>query len=82
MTRSCSCSRGDPRADPDVSSRHNSPQIVATFDGTSADVFGEDHRPSHGEDRAVLGVVKALAALDPAGFGLDPASAQLEVAFM
>jgi hypothetical protein len=31
-----------------------------------------------GQDRAVLGVVKALAALDPAGGGLDDASAQLE----
>ena len=28
--------------------------------------------------RAVLDVVKALAALDPAGFGLDDACAQLE----
>jgi hypothetical protein len=30
----------------------------------------------------VLGVVKALASLDPSGFGLDAASAQLEVALM
>ena len=35
-------------------------------------------RPSHGQRRAVLDVVKALAALDPAGFGLDDACAQLE----
>jgi hypothetical protein len=49
---------------------------------TSDDAFGEDHRPSHGEDRSVLGAVKALAALDPAGCGLDDASAQLEVALM
>ena len=35
-----------------------------------------DHH--HDQDRAVLGVVKALAALDPAGCGLDDASAQLE----
>jgi hypothetical protein len=33
-------------------------------------------------DQAVLRVVKALAALDPAGCGLDDASAQLEVALM
>ena len=30
-------------------------------------------RPSHDHRRAVLDVVKALAALDPAGFGLDDA---------
>ena len=36
------------------------------------------HRPSHDQRRAVLGIVKALAALDPAGFGLDDACAQLE----
>ena len=36
------------------------------------------HRPSHDQRRAVLDVVKALAALDPAGFGLDDACAQLE----
>jgi hypothetical protein len=30
------------------------------------------------QDRAVLGVIKALAALDPSGCGLDAASAQLE----
>ena len=30
----------------------------------------------------MLGVVKALAALDHAGYGLDGASAQLEVALM
>ena len=35
-------------------------------------------RPSHEQRRAVLDVVKALAALDPAGFGLDDACAQLE----
>ena len=35
-------------------------------------------RPSHDQRRAVLNVVKALAALDPAGFGLDDACAQLE----
>lgn len=35
-------------------------------------------RPSHRQRRAVLDVVKALAALDPAGFGLDDACAQLE----
>jgi hypothetical protein len=34
--------------------------------------------PSHDQHRAVLDVVKALAALDPAGFGLDDACAQLE----
>jgi hypothetical protein len=61
-----------------VSSRQNSNQILPTFGCTFCDAFGEDHRPSHGEDRAVLDVVKALASLDPAGFGLDAASAQLE----
>ena len=35
-------------------------------------------RPSHGQRRAVLDAVKALAALDPSGFGLDDACAQLE----
>jgi hypothetical protein len=30
----------------------------------------------------VLGVVKALAALDPAGYGLDGDSARLKVALM
>jgi hypothetical protein len=34
------------------------------------------------QDRAVLVAVKALAALDPAGFGLDATSAQLEAALM
>jgi hypothetical protein len=36
-----------------------------------------ERRPSHGQDRAVLDVVKALAALDPSGFGLDDICAQL-----
>src|SRR5687767_449346 len=35
-------------------------------------------QPSHDQDRVVLGAVKALAALDPTGYGLDGASAQLE----
>jgi len=35
-------------------------------------------RPPHDQRGAVLDVVKALAALDPAGFGLDDACAQLE----
>ncbi len=35
-------------------------------------------RPSHDQRRAVLDLVKALAALDPAGFGLGNACAQLE----
>jgi hypothetical protein len=35
-------------------------------------------RPSHDQRGAVLDVVKALAALDPAGYGLDDACAQLE----
>jgi hypothetical protein len=34
-------------------------------------------RPSHVQRRAVLSVVKALSALDPAGCGLDDASAPL-----
>jgi len=41
-------------------------------------ISAKKHRPSHEEDRAVLDVVKALAMLDPAGFGLDDACAQLE----
>jgi hypothetical protein len=32
----------------------------------------------HDQDRAVLDIVKALAALDPAGCGLDDACAQLK----
>jgi hypothetical protein len=82
MTRSCRCSPGDPRADlgrviaPELSSDRSNIRRI------SDDDFGEDHRPSHGEDRAVLDVVKALAALDPAGDGLDDASAQLVVAPM
>jgi hypothetical protein len=40
------------------------------------------NRPHNDQDRAVLGIVKALAALDPPGCGLDDASAQLEVALM
>jgi hypothetical protein len=35
-------------------------------------------RPSHYQRRVVLDGVKALAALDPAGYGLDDACAQLE----
>jgi len=45
------------------------------------DGFGprtRSRRPSHDQRRAVLDVVKALASLDPAGFGLDDACAQLE----
>jgi hypothetical protein len=45
-------------------------------------ISAKKHRPSHDQDRAVLGVVKAVAALDPAGCGLDDAAAQLEVALM
>jgi hypothetical protein len=78
MTRSRPCSPGDPRVDfrrvvaPELN------QILPTFGCTSSDAFGEDDRPSHGEVRAVLDVVNALASLDPAGFGLDAASAQFE----
>jgi hypothetical protein len=36
----------------------------------------------HDQDRAVLDIVKALAALDPPGCGLDDACAQLEGALM
>jgi hypothetical protein len=82
MTRSWPCSPGDPRADlghvvaPKLSS---DPSDIRR---TSDDDFGEAHRPSHGEDRAVLVAVKVLAALDAAGCGLDDASALLEVALM
>jgi hypothetical protein len=65
-----------------VSLRHNSPRILQRFARASDDDCGEEHRPSHGEDRAVLVAVKVLAALDHAGYGLDGASAQLEVALM
>jgi hypothetical protein len=34
-------------------------------------------RPLHDQRRAVLDVIKALAALDPSGFGLDDICAQL-----
>jgi hypothetical protein len=47
------------------------------LDTDSSAVLAE-HRPSHDQRRAVLDGVKALAALDPAGFGLDAACAQLE----
>jgi hypothetical protein len=68
----------DPRADlgrvvaPKLSSDPS--DIRRTSDGD----FGKEHRPSRSEDRAVLDVIKALAALDPAGYGLDDACAQLE----
>jgi hypothetical protein len=58
----------DPRADlgrvvaPELSS---DPSDIRR---TSDDDFGAEHQPSHSEDRAVLDVVKALAALDPAGW--------------
>jgi hypothetical protein len=51
----------------EVSSRQNSPQILPRFGRTSDDDFGKEHRPSHDQDRAVLRVIKALAALDPCG---------------
>jgi hypothetical protein len=56
-------------------------QIDREMRRTFCDGFGR-HRPSHDQDRSVLGVVKALAARDPTGFGLDAASAQLEVALL
>ena len=45
---------------------------------TSQRSFSPEVGHHHDQDRAVLGVVKALAALDPSGCGLDAASAQLE----
>ena len=65
-----------------VLSRANAPQIPRETRRTFSPLCSPEHRPSHHQDRAVLGVVKALAALDPAGCGLDDASAQLEVALM
>ena len=65
-----------------VFSRANAPQIPRETRRTFSRLCSPEHRPSHDQDRAVLGVVKALAALDPAGYGLDGASAQLEVALM
>jgi hypothetical protein len=47
-----------------------------TFDIDSISEFGL-RRPSHDQPGGVLDVVKALAVLDPAGCGLDGASAQL-----
>jgi hypothetical protein len=69
---------GDPCAD---LTRIVSPelfQILQTLGSASYDDFGTGRWPSHGQNRAVLDVVKALAALDPAGFGLDDICAQLE----
>jgi hypothetical protein len=63
-------------------SRAYTPQIFSKMSRTSSRPFSPEHRPSDDQDRAVLDVVKALAALDPAGCGLDDASAQLEVALM
>jgi hypothetical protein len=61
-----------------VLSRANAPQILRETRRTFSRLCSPEHRPSHDQDRAVLGVVKALAALDPAGYGLDGACAQLE----
>jgi hypothetical protein len=60
-----------------VSSRQNSSQILRRLGRASDDDFGGERRPSHGEDRTVLDVGKALAALDPSGFGLADICAQL-----
>jgi hypothetical protein len=72
----------DPALTSHISSRQNSPWILRELAALTTMVSVEEHRPSRDHDRAVLGVVKALAALDPAGYGLDGASAQLEVAPM
>jgi hypothetical protein len=48
------------------------------FSRTSRRSLSPEISHHHDQDRAVLGVVKALGALDPAGCGLDAASAQLE----
>jgi len=65
-----------------VLSRANAPEIPRETRRTFSRLCSPEHRPSPDQDRPVLGVVKALAALDPAGFGLDGSSAQLEVALM
>ena len=61
-----------------VLSRANAPQIHRETRRTFSRLCSPEHRPSHDQDRAVLGVVKALAALDPSRYGLDGACAQLE----
>jgi hypothetical protein len=53
------------------------PQIAREMRCTLSD-GSRRRRPSHEQHRAVLGVIKALAALDPTGFGLDDGCAQLE----
>ena len=63
-------------------SRANAPQIPRETRCSCQRSFSPESGHHHDQDRAVLGVVKALAALDPAGFGLDDASAQLEFALM
>jgi hypothetical protein len=60
-----------------VLSRANAPQIPRDTHRTISRLCSPEHRPSHDQDRAVLGAVKALAALDPTGYGLDGACAQL-----
>ena len=52
-------------------------EVIAELDLNALRVITMDFR-GHDRRRAVLNVVKALAALDPAGFGLDDACAQLE----
>jgi hypothetical protein len=61
-----------------VLSRANAPQIPRETRRAFSRLCSPEHRPSHDQDRAVLDVVKALAALDPSGFGLDDTCAQLE----
>jgi hypothetical protein len=60
-----------------VLSSVNAPQIPRETRRTFSRLCSPEHRPSHDQDRAVLGAVKALAALDPTGYGLDGACAQL-----
>ena len=77
MTRFARVRPGDPRADFRRVVASDLSSILRSFGRTSDDDFGGERRPSHGQDRAMLDVVKALAALDPAGFGLDDICAQL-----
>jgi hypothetical protein len=62
----------------DVSLRQNCLWISTKSSCTSVNDLSRERRPSPDEDRTVLGAVKALAALDPSGYGRDAASAQLE----
>ena len=77
LLRSLAHSRCDPQPIARALFAPNSPQIPCRTRCTFQRICSSEHRPSQDQDRAVLGAVNALAALDPAGYGLDGACAQL-----